>query len=198
MTRRDLLWAGALAATAGPAPLAPLTVPLRRLTDKRASSTMEQLRRFRSDIWAEAERDFKRCGIEFQMTDGTGEIKRSPGSRPIFAGLERGAINMVLTDHVPQDYGAVAGVTTLHEGYHLCVIALAYAHGHQVPYLSVNTCVHELLHAFLQDIFVSRPKWYQAGEREIRADWYATRMWLFQDGAVVRKAAEAYVRRLRA
>jgi hypothetical protein len=59
------------------------------------------------------------------------------------------------------------------------VIALSYAHAHRVPYLSVNTCVHELLHLLLQDVFVKRPKWFQANEREMRDDWYATGLWLF-------------------
>jgi len=60
------------------------------------------------------------------------------------------------------------------DGYPVSMIALPYAHGNQIPFLSVNTCVHELLHALLQDIFVSRPKWYQSDGREFRSDWYAT------------------------
>ena len=92
---------------------------------------------------------------------------------------------------------SLAGVTTLYEGYHVCVIALSYAHGHQVPFVSVNTCVHELLHALLGDIFVSRPKWLESGAREFRIDWYATGLWLFRDGAAIRKSAQAYVARLR-
>lgn len=92
---------------------------------------------------------------------------------------------------------ALAGVTTIYEGYHVCVIAIGYAHGHQFPFLSVNTCVHELLHVLLQDIFVKRPKSFQANEREIRDDWYATRLWLFHDGAAIRKSAAVYLDRLR-
>jgi hypothetical protein len=92
---------------------------------------------------------------------------------------------------------ALAGVTTIHEGFHLCVIALGYAHPHQVPFISVNTCVHELLHALLQDVYVSRPDWYQTGGREFRIDSFATGLWLFHDGAAIRKSAQAYVDRLR-
>jgi len=77
------------------------------------------------------------------------------------------------------------------------MVALQYAHGNQVPFLSVNTCLHELLHALLQDIFVSRPKWFQTGGREVRIDWYATRLWLFHDGAAIRESAQAYLDRLR-
>jgi hypothetical protein len=92
---------------------------------------------------------------------------------------------------------ALAGVTTIHDGHHVCMLALRYAHGNQIPFLSVNTCVHELLHALLQDVFVSRPKWYQTGGREFRIDWFATGLWLFHDGAAIRKSAQAYLGRLR-
>jgi hypothetical protein len=64
--------------------------------------------------------------------------------------------------------------------------------------VSVNTCVHELLHALMQDIFVSRPKWYQSDGREFRADSYATGLWLFHDGAAIRQSAQACLDRLRA
>src|SRR5437016_3257590 len=109
-------------------------------------------------------------------------------------------INLVLTGHIPLywDNGrALAGVTTIYEGYHVCLIALPYAHGNRMPFLSVNTCVHELLHALLQDVFVSRPKWFQIGRRELRIDWYATRLWLFHDGGAIRRSAQAYLDRLR-
>ena len=109
-------------------------------------------------------------------------------------------MNLVLTDHIPMywDSGrALAGVTTLCEGYHVCMVALRYAHGNRIPFLSVNTCVHELLHALLQDIFVSRSSWFEAGEREFRADRYATWLWLFRDGAAIRKSARIYLDRLR-
>jgi hypothetical protein len=33
------------------------------------------------------------------------------------------------------------------------MIALNYAHAHKIPLVAVNTCVHELLHALLQDIY---------------------------------------------
>jgi hypothetical protein len=66
-----------------------------------------------------------------------------------------------------------------------------------MPFLSVNTCVHELLHALLQDIFVSRPKWYQSGGREFRIDWYASGLWLFHDGAAIWKSAQVCLDRLR-
>src|SRR5689334_18923313 len=166
--------------------------------DKRARCTPEQLYKFWWTIWPEAVRDFERGGIRFQTSDAEGEIKRSPGGRPVFAGLQRGVINLVITDNVPLDYGGVAGVTTLWEGYHLCVIALNNAHANQVPYFSVNTCVHELLHLILEDVFLRRPKWYQTGDREFRIDRYGTRLWLFGDGGEIRNSAERYLARLRA
>ena len=109
-------------------------------------------------------------------------------------------MNLVLTDHIPMKWDngrALAGITTIQGGYHVCLIALQYAHGNQVPFLSVNTCVHELLHALMQDVFVRRPTWYQTGGREFRIDWYATGLWLFHDGAAIRKSAQAYLNRLR-
>jgi hypothetical protein len=74
---------------------------------------------------------------------------------------------------------------------------MQHAHGDQVPFLSVNTCVHEVLHALMQDVFVSHPKWYQTGEREFRIDYYATLLWVFRNGAAVRQSAQAYLGRLR-
>ena len=88
-------------------------------------------------------------------------------------------------------------MTTVHDGYHVCMVALPYAHGNRTPFLSVNTCVHELLHALLQDVFVGHPKWYQAGDREFRIDWSATGLWLFHDGTAIRKSAREYLDRLR-
>jgi len=167
--------------------------------DSRARCTPEELRYFWSHIWPQAFRDFTRGGITLQTTDSTGEVKRSPGDKPIFVGLRRGVLNLVLTDFIPMKWDAgrsSAGVTTIYEGYHLCLIALRHAHGDQVPFLSVNTCVHELLHALLQDVFVTHPNWYQSGSREFRIDWFATRLALFHDGAAVRQSAQAYLTRL--
>jgi hypothetical protein len=198
MTRRDFILAAAVPFAADAA-AAPLVVPVHRVMDSHARCSPEQLRRFWQRIWPEAVRDFSRGGIRLQTTDETGEVGRSAAGRPVFAGLKRDAVNLVLTDHIPMfwDNGrALAGVTTIVDRYSVCMIALAEAHGDQVPFLSVNTCVHELLHVLLQDIFVSRPKWYQSGGREFRIDWYATRMWLFQDGSEVRKSARAYLDRL--
>ncbi|MGD0774505.1 MAG: hypothetical protein ABSC05_16960 [Candidatus Solibacter sp.] len=199
MTRRVFISTAALAATRASAP-ALVLVPVHRIVDSRAQCPPPQLRQFWSAIWPEAVRNFSRGGIQLQTTDGPGEVRRSPGDNPIFVGLRRGVVNLVLTGHIPMKWDnarALAGVTTIHDGYHLCLIALQYAHGDQVPFLSVNTCVHELLHALLQDVFVSRPQWYQSGGREFRTDWYATCLWLFHDGAAIRQSAQAYLRRLR-
>jgi hypothetical protein len=127
--------------------------------------------------------------------------RRTAADKPFFIGLRRGAINLVLTGHIPLywDAGrALPGVTTIYDGYHVCMLALPYAHGNRLPFLSVNTCVHELLHALLQDVLVPNPKWFQSGAREFRVDWYATRLWLFHDGAAIRKSAQQYLYRLRA
>jgi hypothetical protein len=196
-----LLWGMAAAAGVRAGAQTPLIVPIRRVLDSRAKCTPEQSRHFWQGIWPEAYGNFSRAGIQLQCGDTKGEIKRSPGGRPIFVGLEQGAINLVITDHIPLNWDrgrSGAGITTLYDGYHVCLIAIGEAHGNQVPYLSVNTCVHELLHALLGDIWVRRATWYQAGGREFRADWYATRLWLFHDGSALRQLAEAYLQRLRA
>ena len=178
----------------------PLIVPVHRVMDTASACPPELVQRFWWRIWPEAFRDFRRCGIQLETTDATGEVRRSAGDRPIFKGLRRGAINLVLTDHIPMywdDGHAAPGVSALYDGYHLCLIALRFAHGHQFPFLSVNTCVHELLHVLLQDIYMNRPKLRQAGQHEVSVDWHATRMWLFHDGSAIRKSAEVYLNRLR-
>ena len=96
------------------------------------------------------------------------------------------------------DHGrGMAGVTTQYDGYHVCLIAAPRAHGNQVPFLSVNTCLHELLHVLMLDIYEPRPKGWEGERREMRIDWYATKLWLFRDGAEVRDSAEAYLRKVR-
>lgn len=200
MTRRYFVWTVAVATGAASVAEPPIIVPVHRVVDTRAKCTLEQLHRFWWTIWPEAVRDFDACHVHLQTSDANGEIRRSAADRPIFIGLRRGVINLLLTDHLPlywDNSRALPGVSTIFEGYHLCMIALRYAHGHQVPFLSLNTCVHELLHALMQDIFVSKPTWYQTGEREFRIDSYATGLWLFHDGAAIRKSAQTYVNLLR-
>jgi hypothetical protein len=198
VTRRYFISTLAAAASPSNAP-ARLVVPVHRVMDSRVQCPPEQVHYFWSSIWPEAVRDFSQGGIGFEVSDGPGEVRRSPGDKPIFIGLRRGVLNLVLTGHIPMKWDSgrsSAGVTTIYDGYHVCLLALRYAHGNQMPFLSVNTCVHEILHALLQDVFVTRPAWYQSGGREFRIDWYATRLWLFHDGAALRKSAQAYLGRL--
>jgi hypothetical protein len=199
VTRRNFILTAAAVTSRSSEP-ARLQVPIHRIVDSRARCSPEQLHQFWSGTWPEAVRNFSQGNIGLETSDGPGEVRRSPGDQPIFIGLRRGVINLVLTDHIPMKWDngrALAGVTTIHGGCHVCLLALQYAHGDQVPFVSVNTCVHELLHALLQDVFVRRPKWYQTGGREFRIDWYATSLWLFHDGAAVRKSARDYLGRLR-
>ena len=90
----------------------------------------------------------------------------------------------------------MAGVTLVYDGYPLCLIAMRFAHRNQVPFLSVNTVVHELMHAFFGDIFVAKPKWYQAGGREWRNDSYATRLWLLHEGSAIRDGVREFLARV--
>src|SRR6185436_16239095 len=99
MTRRTFFWTSI--AMARPAPL---VVPVRRVMDSRARCTPRQFHQWWNVIWPEAFRDFNRGGILLNTVDAPGEIKRTASSRPLFTGLERGVINLVLTDHIPQDY----------------------------------------------------------------------------------------------
>src|SRR5690349_13429941 len=134
MTRRDFLLTAAAFSPGTPARLA---IPLHRVTDARARSTKEQFQHFWSVIWPECVRDLSQGGIEIQTSDGPGEVKRSAGDRPIFVGLRRGVLNLVVTDHIPllwDNARARAGVTVLYDGYHVCMVALRYAHGNQIPF----------------------------------------------------------------
>jgi hypothetical protein len=53
-----------------------------------------------------------------------------------------------------------------------------------------------MMEFLMQDVFVTRPSWFQSGEREYRIDWYATRLWLFHEGTAVRESAQSYLARL--
>jgi len=141
-----------------------------------------------------------RCsGITLRLVERAGEILKYPSGRPRPVGLEYGKLNVVLTDYIPPYWDNAhlsAGVAGVYEGYHLCAIAMNLAHGHRVPFLAVNTVVHELLHIFLQDIFFPKSGILRAHTRDTRVDWYGTRMWLFNDGAAVRDFAREYLKRL--
>jgi hypothetical protein len=169
----------------------PLVVPVRRILDKRVPLSPDP-------IWPEAVRDFARGGIELRVTDVPGEVGRAASGRPVFKGLAHGVINLVVTDYVPLEWDqakGLAGLTTQYDGYHVCLIAMRHAHGNQVPFFSVNTYVHELLHVLLHDIFETRPKGADGSQREWRIDRYATWLWLFGDGAEIRRMAAEYLRR---
>ena len=196
MTRRAFF---SLAAVAARGSSAPLIVPVHVLIDTSVNLPAAQIQRFWSGVWSEAVRDFGRAGIRFQVVTKDGKIWRPPNRQPVIGGLDRGVVNLVLTDQIPVEWDngrLLSGVTTLYRGFHVCMIALNCAHGDQVPFLSLNTCVHELLHALLQDIFTYRPGGAVGQWREFRVDAYATRLWLFHDGAAVRASAQSYVARL--
>jgi hypothetical protein len=200
MTRREFFLVTPAAGVVPKASQAPLRVPVRHVLDVRLNSRREQIRSYWSRIWPEAVRNFGWCGIRLENSVTAGEIQRPAFREPVVTGLDRGAVNIALTDRIPPEWDNgrdLSGVTLRYRGYDLCMIALDQAHCHEVPLLSVNTCVHELLHALLRDIAERRPKGLAGEAREVRIDWYATRLWLFHDGAAIRQAAVAYVERLR-
>ena len=198
MTRRELFVAPTAVAWA--AAEAAVVVPVRLVMDGKAKVRPEVLRNFWDSIWPQAARNFEACGVRLDSQVVNGEIWRPPGREPVISGLERKVLNVVLTDLIPSQWDngmALNGVTVLYRGFHVSMVAVNEAHGHQIPFLSVNTCVHELLHVFLLDIFERRPRGAAGQQREFRIDWYATRLWLFNDGAAIRESARVYVERLK-
>lgn len=195
--RKFFLVAGALHA-APPAESA-VIVPVQLIVDDRVKFSARQIADFWSRVWGEAVSDLAGCKVRILGTRGKGEIRRSPSGAPVFVGLLPRVLNLVITGLVPTQWDngrGLSGVTTRYEGFHLCVISLHHAHGHRIPFFSVNTCLHELLHALMLDIFEKRPGGLDGEAREFRIDRYATRLWLFGDGAAIRRSAEVYVRRL--
>lgn len=195
MTRREFAAFFPAAAAARDA----VAVPVHRIVDAKARFQPGAVDRFWRSIWPEAVRDFGRGGIELQTTDGPGAVGHTAADRVFFVGLRRDALNLIVTDTLPLYWDqarALAGMTTIDRGYAVSLIAMRYAHGDRVPLVSVNTCVHEMLHAIMGDIFVTRPSAFQTSEREYRIDWYATQLWLFGNGAAVRRAARDFPRRL--
>lgn len=177
-----------------------IAIPVRLILDTKARIKPSTAERFWSGIWPEAVSDLASCGVRIESSTKKGEIWRPPHREPVISGLERGVLNVVLTDQVPVQWDngmALNGVTTLYRGFHLSMIALNEAHGHQIPFLSLNTCVHELLHAVMLDILENRPKGAQGQQRELRIDYLATRIWLLGDTAEVRASARLYRQRLK-
>jgi hypothetical protein len=198
ITRRRFL-ATPLVAAAISRPQAAVIVPVHIVLDRSAQWGRNMLPRFWQQLWPQAVRDFARCGIRLEITVKTGDIWRPPNREPAIIGLDSGVINLVVTDRIPIEWDngrLLSGVTTLYRGHVLSMVGLNRAHGHQIPFLSVNTCVHELLHVLLQDVFQNRPEGLWGEAREYRVDWYATRMWLFHDGAAVRNSAQQCLARI--
>lgn len=199
MPRR--LWlASALAATRLlPGAVAPICLPVLRLLDRNARCSPAGVRRFHETIWREAVRMFGSGQATFRVAGRSGEIRRYPSGRPLFVGLERAMLNIVLADTVPLDWDSgrgLAGVPVRSEGYDVIVISLKNAHPNRFPVLAANTLVHELLHVLLGDIFLARPDAFAKGWREAAADWQATRLWLLGGAPAIREAARKSVERL--
>jgi hypothetical protein len=174
-------------------------VPIRILFDTRLTGTTS-IDRVWKPVWIETVRDLTRGGIPIESSHGPGEVKRTASGAPVFTGLVPGRVNIVVTARMPVNWDlgrGLSGATTLYEGHHLVVIPLDRAHRHQIPFLSVNTCLHELLHVLLQDVYERRPSGLTGEARELRVDAYATRLWLFGDGSAICEAARTYVARLR-
>lgn len=193
MTRRGLLFHLARAEPT-------LIVPVRRILDASARIPPAALRRFDESVWQQAIDTFASCDIFVRTVPKAGDIWRPPFREPVISGLERGAVNVVITDRIPMQWDqgrGLAGVTALYRGFHLAMVSVAHATRNMVPFVTVNTCVHELLHVLTADIFEQRPRGVPGQSREARIDALATRMWLFRDGSGVRSDARRYLARLR-
>lgn len=176
----------------------PLRVPVLRLRNRLDSPAFEY-ERFLRTVWQEAADTFTRAGIPLDVLDRDGEIRPYPSGLPRIEGLARDRVNVVLTGRIPLiwDGGrAIGGVSTVYHGMALSVISLGNAHGNRVPYVAVNTVVHEVLHVLLGDIYAGRPGWWETRRRETRVDWQATDMWLWKDATGVRAEAPRYLARL--
>jgi hypothetical protein len=191
MTRRAFISMAPLAGVVPTDSQPVVRLPINIIQDKRAKLSAGQLDYFWSTIWAEAVRDLARCGIEPQISTRTGDIWRPPGRQPVVSGLDHGAINLVITDQIPVEWDggrALSGVAMSYRGFEMCVLALNRAHGHLIPLISVNSCIHELLHVLLRDTSGKRPAGLLGEAREFRIDYFATRLWLLHDGAAIREA----------
>ena len=207
ISRRALLSAGRLCAGAflppafGAASQDVVTLKIGFIQDEYAEFRRNSLKRFWREIWPEAARALGRCNIEVQTTWKLSHFNRSPAGFLHFQDLTPHVINIFLTNHMPLSWDngrALSGVATRYNGYCLCVLALDYAHGNQIPFFGLNTCLHEILHVLLGDIEVKRPTHAFLGgqTRESRVDAVATSLWLLgRSGADLREKARAFIAR---
>jgi hypothetical protein len=191
MNRRAFLGAAVMLA-----PPDRVEIPVLRIVDRYAHADAGA---FISTIWKQAGQVFDNGGIMLRVVDQPGEVLQYPSGRPRFRCVDRSRINVVLTDRVPLDWDkgrSLAGVSALYEGFCICVISMNEAHGNQIPFLAVNTVVHELLHVLLQDVFRDRTSVFHGQTSEARVDLHATRLWLFGGDATVRDSARICLARL--
>lgn len=196
MTRRAFCSMVAMAAQAA---VEPVVVPVCLVLDTKAVLTPEVKQDFWSHLWPQTVATFAAGGIRLDVRKKDGEVLRPPGREPVISGLDPACLNVVITGTVPMEWDSgrsLCGVTLRYRGLHLSMISLYRAHGHLVPFLFVNTCVHEILHALMLDLYDMNPHGVQGAERELRIDALATRMWLLHDGGPVRESTRKYLQRL--
>jgi hypothetical protein len=190
------LFGACTARGAQPAPAA-LEIPVQVVVNKLAKWSQAERDSFRSNVWNEAVQVLRKCGIVLRTVEHEGEIHKYPSGPPRIVGLGYKVLNIVLTDTIPMawDNGrGVAGVATVYEGYHLTLISILASHGNRVPFLHVNTLVHELIHMFFEDFYLPREGRLSGQAHEHVIDWHATRMWLFSDDGAVKQSAFQYIR----
>jgi hypothetical protein len=168
-----------LAAAAACRSKAPRILCVNFLLDSESIPAARHIRYFHDRIWREACEDLAKLGISVEMVTGRGCVHRPPDRAPVFEGLIRGAINIVLTRTVPMHWDRCRGMKGLAfraGGYDVCLLALDHAHAFRFPYLATNSCLHELLHFLLGDVDAKKPGGLAGEWREFCVDALATHL----------------------
>lgn len=124
-----------------------ITVKLNIIIDADAELTKEQKQELLVDFLAEAIARYGNSDIEFDVTVTEGSFVRDDeGNIQDIVGLERGAINVIATDLLPDSISP--GVALRFEGHAVIGIAMNKA--------DFSTLPHELTHVFLGDIYTKK------------------------------------------
>ena len=78
----------------------------------------------------------------------------------------------------------------------LAVVALKDAYPNRLPFVAVNTMVHELLHVIRGDIFLRRGGLLNGADHEAAVDWQATQLWIQGSLPGIKRSAGTYVQKL--
>lgn len=179
--------------------MSPVRLPVVILRDANAKLSGTLLRRFDNSLWPEAAWMYSRAGVWFEVRRGEARMDRPPYREPAITGLQARRINLLLTSRAPHAWDGGrgwSGVSLLYRGRVLCLVALEHANGNLIPWLSLNTVAHELMHAISGDVFAPQPGGFRVVRREAAVDSALTRLWLFGSEPGVRGDAMRLLGRL--